>query len=52
MDVDSVKKGCEDHPLCVIAILPHILDCQSECRNEYIKMLAQLGDKYKKKMWG
>jgi len=48
----SMKEGCEDHPLCVIAILPHILDCQSACRNEYIEMLAKLGDKYKKKQWG
>ena len=42
----------ENHPLCVVAVLPHILDCQSECRNSYIKTLESLGDKYKQKMWG
>jgi len=52
VSAESMKEGCEEHPLCVIAILPHILDCQSECRNNYIEMLAKLGDKYKKKMWG
>jgi hypothetical protein len=25
---DSVKAACEEHPLCVIAFLPNILDCQ------------------------
>merc|ERR1712079_312329 len=38
--------------LCVIAFLPHILDCQSKCRNNYIKMLKNLGDKFKKQGWG
>ena len=49
---DVMKSNCVDHPLCVVAILPNILDCQSECRNSYLKTLAALGDKYKKKMWG
>jgi len=44
--------NCKDHPICVIAILPHLLDCQSECRNAHIKMLNKLGDKYKQKQWG
>lgn len=47
-----LDETCKEHPICVIAILPHILDCQSKCRNNYIKMLTRLGDKYKQKMWG
>jgi len=43
---------CKEHPVCVIAILPHILDCQSKCRNDHIKMLTELGEKYKQKQWG
>lgn len=46
------KDQCEQKPLCIVAVLPHILDCQSECRNNYIKMLTELGEKFKKKMWG
>ncbi|XP_060537106.1 protein disulfide-isomerase A6 homolog [Cylas formicarius] len=46
------KDSCEEKPLCVVAVLPHILDCQSQCRNDYIKLLTELGDKFKKKMWG
>lgn len=46
------KAACEDKPLCVVAVLPHILDCQSKCRNGYIEMLTSLGEKFKKKMWG
>ncbi|XP_075219462.1 protein disulfide-isomerase A6 homolog CaBP1 [Lycorma delicatula] len=47
-----LKEACEEHPLCVVSVLPHILDCQSGCRNSYIKILTSLGDKFKKKMWG
>lgn len=49
---DIFQEQCEQKPLCVIAVLPHILDCQAECRNNYIKMLTKLGDKFKNKMWG
>jgi protein disulfide-isomerase A6 len=28
VDANSVKAACEEHPLCVIAFLPNILDCQ------------------------
>ncbi|XP_001602967.1 protein disulfide-isomerase A6 homolog [Nasonia vitripennis] len=48
----SLKKACEDKPLCIVSVLPHILDCQSDCRNDYLKILTTLGEKFKKKMWG
>ncbi|XP_074100019.1 protein disulfide-isomerase A6 homolog CaBP1 [Cotesia typhae] len=48
----SMKEACDDKPLCVISVLPHILDCQSQCRNEYLEIFKVLGEKYKKKMWG
>ena len=32
--------------------LPHILDCQSKCRGDYLKMLTAMGDKFKKQGWG
>ncbi|XP_067008664.1 protein disulfide-isomerase A6 homolog [Anabrus simplex] len=51
-DEDTFKEACEQRPLCVISVLPHILDCQSECRNGYLDILAKMGEKYKKKMWG
>jgi len=50
-NAETLAKAC-DSQLCVISVLPHILDCQSACRNAYIATLAKLGDKYKKKMWG
>ncbi|XP_047520088.1 protein disulfide-isomerase A6 homolog [Pieris napi] len=49
---EEVMKGCSDKPLCVVSILPHILDCNAACRNDYIAILKRLGDKYKSKMWG
>ncbi|XP_073991268.1 protein disulfide-isomerase A6 homolog CaBP1 [Rhodnius prolixus] len=47
----TLKDAC-DKPLCVISVLPHILDCQSDCRSSYINILKEMGEKYKKKMWG
>ena len=52
VDEKSLKQACEDKPLCIVSVLPHILDCQSDCRNGYLKVLKTLGEKYKKKMWG
>lgn len=49
---DVIKEECESKPLCVIAFLPNILDCQSKCRNEYISTLTKLGDHFKKQKWG
>lgn len=46
------RNTCEGKPLCIISILPHILDCDAKCRNDYIKILKELGDKYKQKQWG
>lgn len=43
---------CESKPLCVVSVLPHILDCDAKCRNNYLQILRVMGDKYKKKMWG
>jgi len=50
-DEAVLKSACEDHQLCIVAVLPHILDCQSKCRNDYLSLLRQLGDKHKKRMW-
>ncbi|XP_046574574.1 protein disulfide-isomerase A6 homolog [Haliotis rubra] len=47
-----LKDNCENHQLCIIAILPHILDCQSKCLNDYISILTRLGEKYKRNQWG
>ncbi|CAD5117400.1 DgyrCDS6173 [Dimorphilus gyrociliatus] len=47
-----LEDACAEKQLCIVAFLPHILDCQSKCRNDYISVLSELGAKYKKKMWG
>lgn len=46
------KEQCEQRPLCIVSVLPHILDCDAKCRNGYLDILRTLGDKYKKKQWG
>ena len=47
-----MKEHCEKKSLCVIAFLPHILDCQSKCRDNYITMMTKMGDSFKKQGWG
>lgn len=47
-----LSNNCDDKQLCIVSILPHILDCQSKCRNDYISMLKRVGEHFKSKMWG
>ncbi|KAM9355185.1 protein disulfide-isomerase A6 [Pholidichthys leucotaenia] len=48
---DTVKSTCEESQLCVIAVLPHILDTGASGRNDYLDVMMKMADKYKKKMW-
>ncbi|CAF2416279.1 unnamed protein product [Rotaria sp. Silwood2] len=48
-DLDS---NCAEKQLCIISFLPNILDCQSNCRNEHIRMLKKFGESYKRNGWG
>ena len=47
-----LKSSCEEHQLCVVAVLPNILDCQSKCRNAYLDIMRVAGEKYKTNQWG
>ena len=44
--------ACKEKQLCIFAFLPHILDCQSKCRNDYLATLKELSEKHKKNQWG
>lgn len=44
--------NCNEKPLCVVAVLPDILDTGASGRNEYLEMLTAIGEKYKSKLWG
>lgn len=48
----GLETACNDNQLCIVSVLPHIYDCQAECRNKYISDLVKLGDKFKKQKWG
>jgi len=52
VDEKTFKETCDNSQLCVISVLPHILDCQSKCRNDYIEVLKKIGEKFKKNRWG
>lgn len=48
----TFDEACEGKPLCVVSVLPHILDCDAKCRNKFLDTLREMGEKYKNKMWG
>ncbi|KAM9798214.1 protein disulfide-isomerase A6 [Neosynchiropus ocellatus] len=47
-----LAKTCEDSQLCIIAVLPHILDTGASGRNSYLDVMMKMAEKYKKKLWG
>lgn len=49
---DEGTKACENKPLCIVSVLPHILDCDAKCRNEYLNVLKSAAEKFKKQNWG
>lgn len=49
---DVATKACDGKQLCVVSILPHILDCDAKCRNKYLDILKTNGEKFKGKPWG
>ncbi|XP_075717221.1 protein disulfide-isomerase A6 isoform X2 [Rhinoderma darwinii] len=52
LNEDVVKKTCEEHQLCIVSVLPHILDTGAAGRNSYLNVMIKMAEKYKKKMWG
>uniref|UniRef100_H2MBI5 Protein disulfide-isomerase A6 n=1 Tax=Oryzias latipes TaxID=8090 RepID=H2MBI5_ORYLA len=52
LNEDVLKSTCEGSQLCVIAVLPHILDTGAAGRNGYLEVMIKMAQKYKKKMWG
>ncbi|OAF69839.1 hypothetical protein A3Q56_02340 [Intoshia linei] len=49
---ETINEHCSKVQLCIISVLPDILDCQSECRNKYIKTVKSVAESYKTKQWG
>uniref|UniRef100_A0A1A7XKD1 Protein disulfide-isomerase A6 n=1 Tax=Iconisemion striatum TaxID=60296 RepID=A0A1A7XKD1_9TELE len=52
LNEDVLKNTCDDSQLCVIAVLPHILDTGAAGRNGYLEVMMNMAEKYKKKSWG
>ncbi|XP_065844021.1 protein disulfide-isomerase A6-like [Oscarella lobularis] len=45
----ATMDACLEKQLCNIAFLPHILDSGAEGRNQYLNILADMAEKYKKR---
>ncbi|XP_072546385.1 protein disulfide-isomerase A6-like [Salminus brasiliensis] len=52
IDQDIFKNTCDDSQLCIVAVLPHILDTGASGRNGYLDVMRKMAEKYKKKTWG
>lgn len=46
------QEECAAKSICVLTILPDILDTGAAGRNEYLHLLQDMGDKYKKRKFG
>ncbi|ETE67495.1 Protein disulfide-isomerase A6, partial [Ophiophagus hannah] len=49
---DVLKQTCDAHQLCIISVLPHILDTGAAGRNAYLEVMLKMAEKYKRKIWG
>ncbi|KAM3176443.1 hypothetical protein ACTXT7_006522 [Hymenolepis weldensis] len=47
-----LHEACDGKQLCVIGFLPHLLDCQSKCRKNYLDVMKKVVEKYKSNDWG
>lgn len=52
LDHSTLTKCSDEHQLCIISVLPHILDTGASGRSKYLDTLRSMADKYKKKQWG
>jgi len=51
VDQEVFDDKCQNAQLCIIAVIPHILDDQSALRNERLEMVKTLIEKFKAKQW-
>lgn len=49
---DVLHEACDNKQLCIIGFLPHLLDCQSKCRQRYLDVMKDAAKKHKEKDWG
>lgn len=52
LDDTVFDEECRQKSICIVSILPDILDTGAEGRNSYLKVVKDLGDKYKKRKFG
>ena len=39
-------------PVCILAIVPDLLDCDAKCRNNYLSIIADVSKKFRRQGWG
>lgn len=44
----TLTDKCSNAQLCILSFLPHILDCDAKCRNDYLEVLRGVSEKFKK----
>jgi protein disulfide-isomerase A6 len=51
LEQTQLDDACNNKQLCLIAFMPALFDCQSKCRNNYLKTIKKLSEKYKRHQW-
>ncbi len=46
------EQQCQNKQICLVSVLPNILECQSKCRNAHLKTLHHMAEKHKRQQWG
>ncbi|XP_075261878.1 protein disulfide-isomerase A6 homolog [Convolutriloba macropyga] len=49
---EVLKEACEEHSICVLTFLPHILDDMASGRNKNLALIKKVGNEFKQKNWG
>jgi protein disulfide-isomerase A6 len=50
---EQLSETCASNkPVCILAIVPDLLDCDAKCRNNYLSIIADVSKKFRRQGWG
>lgn len=53
LGAEQLSETCSSNkPVCIVAILPDLLDCNAQCRNNYLSIIGDVAKKFRRQGWG
>lgn len=50
---EQLSETCASNkPVCIVAIVPDLLDCNAKCRNNYLSIIGDVAKKFRRQGWG